>query len=395
MRKLTLLPFIAILLITCQKEQLRESNISTNQLIPKNFKTAEDVFSFLHKEMPEVYNADEISRLRTMLEEPNHNEFKRSGTIVELPAGSVDALQAAVEEAGEGGTVIVKAGLHIENNLVVIGHRSNIIGEEDALVQLIDPLQLDNLPVVIRGGIHLSNAPRCVIQGIHFTGGEPGACNGIFVENSDRVRISDNLFTNIQFSIQVEQSDHLNIRKNEIIGDLDVLSTVVGNTGITIINGKSCSIIDNTVSANFFGIWNCDRGGVNWGNTTTSCYYGQILCKVPPSVQTPDGVVIGAIDPGNHWLIALNESNDNFYGGIVAIDGAYSNTLLANRGSGNAAYDIDLVGPTERFGFFTPTSAGNRVWSFSDQVIKDCGEDNKVVGGIQVDTTVDPCDNVE
>lgn len=394
MRKLFLLSLLIVLLISCQKEQFKEENPTTENLLPKTLKSADEVFSFLATEMPEVYTAEEINRLKSMLDEPEE-DFKRSGNTVELPAGSVDALQAAVEEAGPGGTVIVKTGLHVENNLVTIGHRINLMGEEDALIQLVDPLQLENYPVIIQGGIHVFNAPKSVIQGIHFTGGEAGACNGLFIENSAHTRVSDNQFTNIQFSIQVEQSNSVNIRNNLLVGNLDVLATVVGNIGITIINGKSCSIIGNTVSATFFGIWNCDRGGINWGNSTSNCFYGQILCKVPPSLQNPSGVVIGAADPGNHWLLALNESSDNFYGGIVAIDGSFDNTLLANKGSGNAAYDVDLVGPTERFGFFTPTSSGNRVWSFSDQVIKDCGENNRVTGGIQVDTNVDPCDNVE
>jgi hypothetical protein len=109
----------------------------------------------------------------------------------------------------------------------------------------------------------------------------------------------------------------------------------------------------------------------------------------------PNGNGIFAGDSGNRWLLALNKSSDNLYGGIVVIDGAHHNTLLANSGSGNGAYDVDLVGNTERFSFFTPTSFINWVYSFKDQIIKNCGEGNKVIGGNQVDTTVDPCDNIE
>ena len=176
--------------------------------------------------------------------------------------------------------------------------------------------------------------------------------------------------------------------------DLALLDNPAGSDGITNINGNHVLIIENEISGAVFGIFASAKGGISWGNKTSSCFYGQIICNFF-GANYPDGTELKAEESGNHWLVALNESSDNFYAGIVVIDGAHHNTLLANTGSGNAAYDVDLVGPTERFGFFTPTSSKNRVYSYNDQVIKDCGEDNKVVGGIQVDTTVDPCDNVE
>jgi hypothetical protein len=55
---------------------------------------------------------------------------------------------------------------------------------------------------------------------------------------------------------------------------------------------------------------------------------------------------------------------------------------------------MELVGDSYRFGFLTPTSYENTVKAGSnndDLVIKDCGVDNSVTGGDQVDIDLDPC----
>jgi hypothetical protein len=393
MRKTLLLPFITLVVIACQKDQnlkpFQDSNPA--HLLPNSIKTPDDVFSFLSREMPEVYTPAEISRLRTMLTDiPENNHQRNAGMTVELPAGSVDGLQAAVDAAGEGGTVIVKAGEHTENGLVTIGHKVNIVGEPGAVINLNNEVEvLSDLEYQFSKGIRIVNADRTVIKGIHFTTSQEASGIALFIDHSDRVFITGNTFSKFLYTIQINYGNYASIRANNIT------SGIPGALGITIINGKYANLIDNKISGMQFGIWPCDKGGLIWGNTTTSCIYGQILCKVPEGYYDYDGNRLGAEESSNHWLVAMNESNNNIYAGYVVIDGANKNILLGNKSSGNGAYDIDLVGPTERFGFFTPTSFKNRVYGYPDQTIKDCGEDNKVIGGIQIDTSMDPCDNVE
>jgi parallel beta-helix repeat protein len=395
MRKTLLLPLALLLFITCQKdEHSQQAPSQPNNLHPKTFKTTDDVFSFLGQEMPEVYTPAEISRLKSMLEQPKTDDFKRSGNTVELPAGSVDALQAAVDEAGPGGTVIVKSGDHMETGLVSINHPIRILGENGATITLTNPT-ITEFPTIFSGGLHLNNAAKSWIKNIDFVASSSGAGSAILVEESDRTVIMNNSFTNIQYAITVATSDRTTIRKNRIMGDPNLI-LAPENLGITMVSGSGSSVTGNYVTGMTFGIWCCEKGGVNWGNETNGNFYGQILCRVPEGGYVgPNGNGIFAGDSGNRWLVALNKSSNNLYGGIVVIDGAHDNTLLANSGSGNGAYDVDLVGDTERFGFFTPTSVKNRIYSYNDQVIKDCGEDNKVIGGNLVDTSIDPCDNVE
>lgn len=397
MKKSFLLPFITLMVIACQKEQNLKPSMDTSptHLLPNSIKTPDDVFSFLAREMPEVYTPVEISRLRTMLADvPENSHERNTGMTVELPAGSVDGLQAAVDAAGEGGTVIVKAGEHTENGLVTIGHQIQIIGEKGATITLNNPF-IEQFPTKFSGGLHLKNAPGSQIKNIDFVASAGAAGSALLIEESDYSVIVENSFINFQYTITVVSSSRTTVRKNHIVGDPNKI-LAPENLGITIVSGHSCSVIDNYVTGMTFGIWYCERGGIGWGNETNGNFYGQILCKVPEGGYIgPDDNLLFAKQPGNRWLLALNNSSDNLYGGMVVIDGAFQNTLLANQGSGNGAYDVDLVGPTMRFGFFTPTSSKNQVWAYAGQTIKDCGENNRVMGGTLVDTSLDPCDNVE
>ena len=54
---------------------------------------------------------------------------------------------------------------------------------------------------------------------------------------------------------------------------------------------------------------------------------------------------------------------------------------------------MELTTDSYRFGFLTPMSYDNTVnaGSFQNIRIKDCGRNNKITGGIKVNTTTDPC----
>ncbi len=382
--------FISVLINSgCHKDdQLQLSDNTTAQAVTvADLNNEEDVFAFLAANEPDIFTQSEIKRVKEMLTAGDLNITPRAkGKTVNLPAGSVDALQAAVEEAGSGGTVIVEAGEHIENSRVNILFGINIIGEKGAVIKL-GIEETPDFTIVIDGGILLSGADKSMIKNIDFQPVGNNARIGIMVYQSNMVTIQNNSFTDIQFAVNIDRSNHTNVRNNTITIGIPL----IGPLGITVINGHSTSIVGNHISGAQFGIWCCDKSGVSWGNTTNNCLYGQILCKVPAESLSLDGELIGADRPGSNWLLAMNEASDNIYAGIVAIDGAAKNVLLANTGSNNGAYDVDLVGDSYRFGFLTPTSEKNRVYSYSDQVIKDCGEKNRVQGGIQVDTETDPC----
>lgn len=385
-----LLVLIPLLLFACQKEI--PVHPEANQSTLKSDMSQQEVLDFLVQHENESFSPDVLADIQEILKEPEWTDFSRSNNIIEVPAGSVDALQSAVDEAGPGGTVKLLAGEHIENQMVRIEHTIKLLGAKGAILRMDNPI-LPTTPGQVIPGIYFKNAPKSLVKGIEFrpVGDASGAA--IILESSKETSIIGNKFYDFQFSINIEKSDRVKIMHNQITGTpLWLDGTVSDALGITVINGKQTSIINNQVSTTIFGIWPCDRGAVSWGNTTTGNFIGQLLCRVPPeSFVTPDGDAIGADFASNHVLMAMNTSTDNFFAGYVAIDGANKNILLGNKASGNANYDIELVGDSERFGFFTPTSVKNTVYSFPDLTIKDCGDKNRVFGGIEVDISEDPC----
>ncbi len=53
---------------------------------------------------------------------------------VEIPAGSADALAAAIAEVRDGGVVLLRSGQHTESRTVTVDHRVKIVGEPGAIL---------------------------------------------------------------------------------------------------------------------------------------------------------------------------------------------------------------------------------------------------------------------
>jgi hypothetical protein len=158
-------------------------------------------------------------------------------------------------------------------------------------------------------------------------------------------------------------------------------------------NGKSAYVTDNKVSNSLFGIWACDEWGTLERNETFGNYIGTIVCNVPAGYILPSGELTGSLVPGTGWKVRNNNSHDNFNIGYIVIDGANNNLLENNNAFNNGSYDIELTTDTYRFGFLTPAAYKNTViaGAYPNITIKDCGNGNTVIGGVQVDTGSDPC----
>lgn len=333
---------------------------------------------------------DNLSSVSTPATDP---AVSNRGTVT-VPAGSVDALAAAIALAGPGGTVVLASGQHTESGTVTIGHKINLQGNSGAI------LTVNTAPgptgYEIEPALHVLKAAGTTITGIDLR--TPGAATGgtgILIERSDRVSVENCSIDNHQFSILVEKSNNCNLRENTIT------STTAWQTGgvpeahgIVVINGENAKISGNDVSNAFFGIWACDKNGHYTHNNTHHNYIGLILCKVPADALTlPDGTTTGAHLSATNCKVLDSNSHDNLDAGYLVIDGARANVLLSNNAGNNGTYDIELVGDSYRFGFFTPTSKNNLVkcGPYNGLSVKDCGMGNVVIGGVQVDTNLDPC----
>lgn len=319
---------------------------------------------------------------------------ERASTVV-VPAGSNNALAAAIAAAGNNGTVRLAAGNHTEAGTVTIPYRIKLIGDEGAvLISSTDPLTATNFQM--ETAIHVFGAANTIIDNIDFqvAGGGTGG-TAVVVENSANVTVKNCSMNNIQFGILVEQSNNINITNNTIVTSTAWQTEDIPVAhGVVVINGKNARIEGNEVSNALFGVWCCDENGIYKQNNTHDNFIGLILCKVPEDgLLMPDGHPVGAALSGTNWKCKNNVSMNNFTVGYLVIDGAKDNLLENNEGGGNGTYDIELTGDSYRFGFLTPTSVHNtaKAGAFPTVTIKDCGVNNTVIGGIKIDINADPC----
>jgi hypothetical protein len=307
------------------------------------------------------------------------------GSVVHVPAGSVDALAAAIAAAGTNGTVILEAGMHTESETVTITTRVQLVGEIGAILQVTTTPFFDTF--LVDPGIHVRDVSKVLIWGIDLRTPGGSGNTGILLENAPQTTVGKNSITQYQTGMILQHADRSFLHGNTIAGAAD------GFFGIEVVNGDRVSIVSNEVSgAPAFGIWACDRKGTLLFNNVHDNTIGIIFCKVPFGGETlPDGEAIGSDESGTDWVAAWNVATNNQWG-YLAIDGATACQLVFNDASSNAAYDVELAGDSFRFGFLTPTSS-NCTAIISDPaiVVKNCGLDNTVVGGTQVDTNVDPC----
>ena len=80
---------------------------------------------------------------------------------VEIPAGSIDALAAAIAQVRDGGVVLLRSGRHTESRTVTVDHRVKILGEPGAiLISDTNPL------ATVDPALHVLGASGVVIWGL-------------------------------------------------------------------------------------------------------------------------------------------------------------------------------------------------------------------------------------
>lgn len=372
LRLTSMLALLTLLMTACQKDLPQAIDPIAEQ---------ENIIDLVTKQ---IAVAQQEERQRTFV-------LKRiPADAVALPAGSVDGLAAAIAEAGEGGTVLVKAGEHLENGTVIINHKVNIIGEEGAIIS--SGTQHFYTVGFVQPALHVLGAKGVLIYGLDIRANSDLGGTAILIQDAPRTIVTQNAITNFGFGIVNQHGDRSYISKNKIVGSSVWLTDpTVEVHGIINVNGDRTRIFNNKVSNTVFGIWACDEDGLAAGNTTNGNFIGLIFCKVPTAIPLPDGSIAGSENAATNWMAHHNVANGNFHVGIIVIDGANNNLLVMNKAANNAAANLELAGDSERFGFLTPTSFGNKVISAPDISIKDCGIDNSITGGDLIDTALHPC----
>ncbi len=316
---------------------------------------------------------------------------------IELPAGSIDALAQAVNDACEGGVIYFKAGTHTENKAITITKRLYLVGEAGAVLKFKSQLGAvtPSFSFIAAPVLHFMNAPRSAVLDLDIQPLDSDGSTAILFENSNESAVLSCKITKFQSAIIVEQSDRMTIMRNTIIcSNSWQTGESASGESIVIINGKSAYISDNELSNALFPIWPCDKWGTCERNYTHDSYLGIILCNVPPGGYTlPSGKAVGSLSPTTGYKVRNNNSTDNLTTGYLVIDGANNNIIENNNAARNGTYDMELTTDSYRFGFLTPKSYNNTVnaGAYQNIRIKDCGDNNTVVGGIKVNTATDPC----
>lgn len=314
---------------------------------------------------------------------------------VSVPAGSVDALAAALADAGPGGVVILRSGLHTESDGVVLSHPVTLLGEPGAVLRI--ATDLDPSDYVQDAALHVHETHDVTIWGLEILPIDTIGSLAVYVERSDRVTVGFNRISDHATGVLLHHADRPVIWGNRIEATGAFFEGTVAEADcIIVMNATGAQVLGNDASNGLFGVFASGSHGTLAGNRLHGNVIGVIFCKVPDGgFQLPGGEVAGSEISATRWGATLNDCFDNLDAGYLVIDGASRNVLAANAASNNGTYDIELVGESTRFGFCTPTSFDNVVRStgpFRNLVIKDCGEDNTVIGGDQVDIGSDPCD---
>ncbi len=315
--------------------------------------------------------------------------------VVRIPAGSVDALAAALAAAGPHGFVVLAPGVHHENGMVEITQPVVLLGEPGAVLESATPTASLAHPAVVPA-LWVHGAEGFVMRGVEMrpAGGLGGTA--VLLENSDDAAVFQSNLHDWQYGVLVESSNHVKLWDNRVASTLAWTSNpdVPEAHGIIIINGDHALIVRNQVSNSLFGIWACSLQGVAFENRASGNLIGLILCKVPQgSYLLPSGHVVGANSSATQWLAQGNVTTGNFSTGLLIIDGANRNRVVSNESHDNGGYAVEFTADTFRFGFLTPASFNNVfvAGQFPNTQVKDCGNDNRIVGGQLVDNSLEPC----
>lgn len=312
-----------------------------------------------------------------------NSEF--DGPPVILPAGSVNGLGPAIAAAGNNGVVIVRTGMHTESGMVTVSHKVRIIGEPGAIMAFsIGP----GPGATILPAIRVLNANHVTIWGLEIRPSGVAGGTAVLLQNSHHATIANNVLRDQEVGIFVERSNHASIWGNTVT----CVPTLDLPMGIIVCNGKHALLADNDVSGGVFGLWACDERGIVMNNFVHGNFVGIILCKVPAAWTLPGGAVVGSDLPAVRWLAVNNTADGNDWGYLI-IDGANRNLVVNNAASNSGTYDVEFTADTFRFGFLSPASYNNIFVAGAHPAIevKNCGNNNTIIGGQLVNNTTDPC----
>jgi hypothetical protein len=311
---------------------------------------------------------------------------------ITLPAGSVDALQDAVNAVCDGGNITLASGTHTEHDGVVISKKVTIKGEHEAILVLhTEPMDDPTYAEPVDVGLHFLNGKASLLQNVDIQSAVDPGGTAVLLEKSSGTSVLDCHFTNFQYTIVVHKSDHTTIKGNVIVSSEAWLDGLIPESdGFINLNGNNTKVSFNEVYNSTFGIFFSDKQGTCDHNYVHHTAYGITLCKWPlGTFVLPSGEATGGEVSCSYYTFSNNVCRNNYLVGYLVIDGANNNHLINNEGGDNGNFDIFMMGLNDDFGIVTPACFDNKLNAGSFNLyIKDCGTNNTIIGGT---LSSDPC----
>jgi hypothetical protein len=320
-------------------------------------------------------------------------EWISTRSTVVVPAGSVDALAAAIAEAGVGGTVVLASGEHTENATIVIDQKVKIEGESGATLLFPNAATPAPVPIEIIPAIHIKDATRVWLKGFSISPGTAAGRYAVFIQDGPRSRVEDLTIAGFQHGIFIDGGDRCQIIGNTLVGVYAEYPVGLIQWGITNSTGQRTVIFNNEIANFNVGIFFSDRSGLAFSNIVAGGDVGIIWCNVPLWQVYPNGEGVSAASPATGWRGYSNTAIGAIFNFLI-VDGAQSAIAIQNHSIDAGLYDYEIAGESQRFGFTTPSSNNSLVISvgpYTDARIKDCTGDNTIIGGSLIDTSADPC----
>ncbi|KAA3637479.1 MAG: hypothetical protein DWQ02_06680, partial [Bacteroidetes bacterium] len=193
----------AFILLGCAKEEnpaTRETETDSSEMEARMNQAIEEIELDYREVIQEVDDLDE-----------------RFVTYIE--AGSVDALQDALNNAHRFQRIIFRSGDHYEYSTVVIEKTVHIVGEPGAVLYFDNefPGYIENLPV--KTGIHLKNASGSRIEGLDMRPMVTPGTMAIFLDDSPYCKIVNNTMTDFIYPLWASNgSDRVSVYDNVLTG---------------------------------------------------------------------------------------------------------------------------------------------------------------------------------
>ncbi len=215
-----------IIFFGCSKEQ---NQVNVNTLAPVDqLKVKQDI----QKTLQEIQSHQGVS---------TNVQTRVAGAFIVVPSSSIDAMKQALSDAGVGGVVYLRAGMHTENSNLVITSQAIIVGETGAVLKIKSAPSIPGSDGLIphNPAIHILNAPNSAVLKVSMVPIDGDGSTGILFENSPMSASMYNTFTGFQFSIVVEKSDNPVVMGNKIVGStLFTRGGIPLEFGILAVNGK-------------------------------------------------------------------------------------------------------------------------------------------------------------